>query len=105
MRNRAAILRLKPLMSTARASVTIKSSTYTLTTSPSFPHRRVLYFAVHEPKHAQRGIELGVPRPWCLPQPVQGLAQPQHLVLCSLDGEARSLLDEDRLRELDVEEC
>jgi hypothetical protein len=58
----------------------------------------MLRCAACEPKRTQRGVELGIPRPWGLPQPVE------RLVFCSLDGEAWSLLDEDRLCQLAVEE-
>ena len=53
---------------------------------------------------AQRDVKLGVPRSWGLPQPVVHLAQLEHHVLYSLDGETRRLPDEDRLRHLTVEE-
>ena len=65
----------------------------------------MLCSAASEPKLAQGGVELGFSRPRGLPQPVERLALLEHHVLSALDGEARSLLDEDRLRELAVEEA
>ena len=70
--------------------------------SPCVEH--VLGCALCEPKLAQRGVKLDVPRSWGLPQPVERLAQSEHPVLCSLDGETQRLPDEDRLRQLAVEE-
>jgi hypothetical protein len=37
---------------------------------------RMFCGAAREPKLTHGGIELGVPRPWSLPQPVKGLPQP-----------------------------
>jgi hypothetical protein len=37
-----------------------------------------------------------------LPQPVKGLLQLQHLVLCSLHDETGCLLDEDNLRQVSI---
>ena len=60
--------------------------------------------APREPKLAQCGVKLDVPRSRGLPQPVERLAQSEHPVLRSLDGETHRLPDEDHLRQLAVEE-
>jgi hypothetical protein len=70
--------------------------------SPRVEH--MLCGAASEPKLAQGSIELGVPRPRGLSQPIERLARLEHLLLSALDGEARSLLDEDCLHKLAVEE-
>ena len=75
---------------------------FLLTPSPRVQH--VPCCVVCEPKRAQRGVKLRVPRPRGLPLSVERLAQSEHLMLCSLYDEARSLLDEDRLCQLVVEE-
>ena len=64
--------------------------------SPSPRVESMLGCAPLKPKFAQRGVKLGVPCSWGLPQPVERLAQSEHHVLLSLDGETWGLPDEDR---------
>ena len=65
---------------------------------PSPRVERVLGCASRDPKLAQRGVKLAVPHSQGLPQPVERLAQSEHPVLRSLDGETWRLPDEDYLR-------
>jgi len=51
----------------------------------------VLGGTASEPKLTQGSIELGVPHPRGLLQPVEHLAQLEHLVLSALDSEAPKL--------------
>jgi hypothetical protein len=37
--------------------------------------------ALLESHHPERGIQLDIPCPWCLPQAIEGLAQAHHLAL------------------------
>jgi hypothetical protein len=45
----------------------------------------------------ERGVQFGIPRPRCLPQAIEGLAQVQHIALLSRDRKSRRLMHVDLL--------
>jgi hypothetical protein len=45
----------------------------------------------------EHGVQLGIPRPRCLPQAIEGLAQAQHLALLVRDHKSRRLMRVDLL--------
>jgi hypothetical protein len=53
--------------------------------------------AWHEAYPLEREIQLGIPRPRCLLQPVEGLAQAQHLALLARDHKTWRLVYVDLL--------
>jgi hypothetical protein len=60
--------------------------------------------ALLETHPPERGIQLGIPCPWCLPQAIEGLAQVQHLALLVGDSESRWLVHIDLLLQVTVKE-
>jgi hypothetical protein len=53
--------------------------------------------ALLKPHPPTRGIQLGIPCPWCLPQALEGVAQAQHLALLIGDSESWWLVHVDLL--------
>jgi len=61
--------------------------------------------ALGESNGAKGGVKLDVPGPRSLLQPIESLAQPQHLVLLAAAAATWRLFDVDHLSELPIEKC
>jgi hypothetical protein len=65
----------------------------------------MLVLTLCEPELAERVIQLLIPGPWRLPQPIQCRPELQHLVFFSGGDETFRLLHIHFLRELAIEKC
>jgi hypothetical protein len=108
MRNLSIISFLKPAISSPLAPVTIRSSIHAEddagTPLPTHVHG-VLRGTAGEPELLERGVELRVPGPWSLAQPIEGLVEAEHLASSVVALEAWRLRNVHLFLQLTVQEC